>query len=187
MVEVVLLGELLLGRFEPAVDRLRGVGAAAAEALTEDRLVGRGDEDLDRVGPRGADLGGSLHLDLEDHRAALFEAAVELRVQRPVVVAGVGGELEEVFRRDPFLELLLGEEVIIAFVLLPLARLDTVNRIEISSNTALTSIAGLTATSINGDVLVRGNRALTSLGTMSSLTQITGNLTIDDNDAPDSP
>src|ERR1700749_1639351 len=78
VVEVALLGELAFRRLEPAVDRLGGVGAAAAEALAEDRLVGRGDEDLDRVGAGRADLGRSLGLDLEDDGAALFAAAVEL-------------------------------------------------------------------------------------------------------------
>ena len=65
----------------------------------------------------------SLDLDLEDDRAALVEAAVELRVQGPVVVAAVAGELEEVVGVAPLLELLLGEEVVVAAVLLSLARL----------------------------------------------------------------
>jgi hypothetical protein len=122
-VEVVLGAQLLLGDLEAFVDRLGGVGAAAAESLAEDGRVGRGDEDLDRVEFGGANLGGSLNLDLEDYRAAVIETALELRVQRAVVVAAVARELEEVVSVTPLFELLLGEEVVIAAVLLSLARL----------------------------------------------------------------
>jgi len=64
-----------------------------------------------------------------------------------------------------------------------LGKLQSVHRVELTNNTALTSFAGFAATGITGDVIVRGNRALTTLGTMGSLDRLEGNLTIDDNDA----
>ncbi len=66
---------------------------------------------------------------------------------------------------------------------LDLANVATIGRVEISDNVALTSISGLGATSIKGDLVLRGNRALTALGTMSSLSRIEGSLTIDGNTA----
>ncbi len=66
---------------------------------------------------------------------------------------------------------------------LDLNRLTTISNLELSNNLALTTISGLPATSINGDMTLRGNRALSTIGTMSALYRITGSLTIDDNDA----
>jgi hypothetical protein len=51
------------------------------------------------------------------------EPALDLRAQRPVAIAAVGGELEEVVLLDPALELLRAEEVVVDPVRLPLARL----------------------------------------------------------------
>ena len=82
-VEVVFRSELLLGDLEAFVDRLGGVGAASTESLAEDSWVGRGDEDLDRVAFRLADLLGSLDLDLEDDRTSLLETALELEFRVP--------------------------------------------------------------------------------------------------------
>ena len=65
---------------------------------------------------------GALDLDLEHDRAACLEAALDLPAQRAVAVAAVGGELEEVLLLDPLLELLRGEEVVVAAVYLSLAR-----------------------------------------------------------------
>jgi hypothetical protein len=70
-----------------------------------------------------------------------------------------------------------------ALTSLDASRVELVGRVEIINDTALTSFQGLTASTISGDVILRGNRALTSLGTMSSLSQIGGSVTIDDNDA----
>ena len=61
--------------------------------------------------------------------------------------------------------------------------LATLGRLEVANNPALTQISGLVATSINGDVTLRTNPALATIGTMSSLTQIGGSLIVDDNDA----
>ncbi len=62
-------------------------------------------------------------------------------------------------------------------------KLAVVNRVEVTSNPKLATFGGFDATSIGGDVIFRANAALTTLGTMSSLSSIAGNLTIDDNDA----
>ena len=70
-----------------------------------------------------------------------------------------------------------------ALTSLDVSRIELVGRVEVINNAGLTTFMGLTASQINGDVLIRGNRALTSLGTMSALTRIGGSLTIDDNDA----
>lgn len=64
-----------------------------------------------------------------------------------------------------------------------LANLATVGRLEVTSNPKLGQLGGLAATSITGDVILRANPVLTTIGTMSSLTRIGGALTIDDNDA----
>src|SRR5262249_10972446 len=53
----------------------------------------------------------------------------------------------------------------------------------VSNNVALTTISGLPATSINGDFTLRGNKLLTTIGTMAVLYRITGSLVIDDNDS----
>jgi hypothetical protein len=66
---------------------------------------------------------------------------------------------------------------------LDLGSLQQVGRLEISNNAQLTSIVGTAAAAIRGDLVVRGNRALTQLGSWSGLTRIEGVLTIDDNDA----
>ena len=113
----------LLGHLQALVDRLGGVGAAARQALAQDRRVGRGDEDLDRVRLRRPHLLGALDLDLEHDRVPGLEPALDLRAQGPVVVAAVGGELEEVVLVDRAVELLGREEVVVAPVLLALARL----------------------------------------------------------------
>jgi hypothetical protein len=62
-------------------------------------------------------------------------------------------------------------------------KLATVNKVEVGNNLVLRTISGLPATDIHGDFILRGNRALTTIGTMSALYRITGSLTIDDNDA----
>jgi len=63
------------------------------------------------------------------------------------------------------------------------AQLTKVGRVEIGSNPALTTVRGFSATTIGGDFILRANPLLSQLGTMSSLTTISGALTIDDNDA----
>ncbi len=61
--------------------------------------------------------------------------------------------------------------------------LSTLGRLEVASNPSLTQISGLAATSIAGDVTLRSNPVLAQIGTMSSLTSISGALIVDDNDA----
>ena len=61
--------------------------------------------------------------------------------------------------------------------------LSQVGRVEVTGNTALTTLRGFSATSIGGDFILRGNTQLASLGTMSSLSQINGSLVIDSNPA----
>jgi hypothetical protein len=66
---------------------------------------------------------------------------------------------------------------------LDLGSLQQVNRLEISNNAQLTTIIGAAASTVRGDLVLRGNRALAQLGTWSSLSRVEGTLTIDDNDA----
>jgi hypothetical protein len=66
---------------------------------------------------------------------------------------------------------------------LDLGSLQQVGRVEISNNVQLASITGAAAASIKGDLVLRGNRALTSVGAWSTVTRVEGSLTIDDNDA----
>lgn len=64
-----------------------------------------------------------------------------------------------------------------------LTALTQVGRVEIGMNPALTEVHGFGATSIAGDVILRGNPVLSQIGAMSSLSTIGGALTVDDNDA----
>lgn len=66
---------------------------------------------------------------------------------------------------------------------LDLGSLQQVGRLEISNNAQLASIVGAAAPTIGGDLVVRGNRALASLGAWSAVGRVQGSLTIDDNDA----
>lgn len=65
---------------------------------------------------------------------------------------------------------------------LDLGSLQQVGRLEISNNAQLASIVGAAAPAIGGDLVLRGNRALTGLGTWTGLNRVEGSLTIDDND-----
>ncbi|HEX2687482.1 MAG TPA: hypothetical protein VHN14_12735 [Kofleriaceae bacterium] len=67
--------------------------------------------------------------------------------------------------------------------LVDLEKLATTGHVELADNPQLTSLTGLVATTIDGDLAIRGNTRLTTLGTMSSLYRVTGNLTIDGNAA----
>ena len=64
-----------------------------------------------------------------------------------------------------------------------LGSLQTVARLEISGNPKLTTFAGLAASTIKGDFVLRGNPALACLGVVSSVTRVEGALTIDGNTA----
>lgn len=70
-----------------------------------------------------------------------------------------------------------------ALATIDLGKLEVIHRIELLDNAALTSFGAFPARSILGDFTIRGNKLLTTLGTMSSLENIQGNLTIDNNAA----
>ena len=63
------------------------------------------------------------------------------------------------------------------------ANLETVKRFEISDNGALMQFSGFRAQQIGGDLMVRNNKSLGSLGSMFSLDSILGQVTIDNNAA----
>ena len=96
--ELRLGGELLARRPEAALDLLGVVGAAPDQARAQRLERRRRDEDLHRLGHRLAHLARALDLDLEHDRDARRHAALELRAQRPVAVAGVVGVLDELAR-----------------------------------------------------------------------------------------
>jgi hypothetical protein len=64
-----------------------------------------------------------------------------------------------------------------------LGKLATTGHVEIADNAKLTALTGFAATTIGGDLAIRNNPVLTTLGTMSSLYRVTGNVTIDSNAA----
>lgn len=66
---------------------------------------------------------------------------------------------------------------------LDVSKLATTGHVDVADNALLATLTGFAATTINGDFAVRNNPALTTLGTMSSLYRVTGNLTIDGNAA----
>ena len=120
--ELRLRRELLFGDLQAALDLLLVVGAAADQARAQRLERGRRDEHLHRLGHRLAHLACALDLDLQHHRHALADAAVELGAQRAVAAAGVVGVLDEVARGDPAVELLGAEEVVVDAVVLARAR-----------------------------------------------------------------
>ncbi|MEO8699070.1 MAG: hypothetical protein ABI867_03470 [Kofleriaceae bacterium] len=69
-----------------------------------------------------------------------------------------------------------------ALTTIDLTAVANLKRVEISTNASLTTLSGLAAAQIDGDLIIRGNAKLASLGAMSSLGTITGSLMIDDND-----
>ena len=97
--ELVLGGQLLARGAQARRDLLGVLGAAADEPGAQRVLRRRGDEDLDRLGHRVADLAGALDLDLEHDRVPAGDRAVELGAQRAVAAAAVLGVLDEVARR----------------------------------------------------------------------------------------
>ena len=64
-----------------------------------------------------------------------------------------------------------------------LGSLGTVNRLEISGNTKLTTFDGLAASIVKGDFVLRGNTALANLSAMSSVQRVDGAMTIEGNNA----
>lgn len=64
-----------------------------------------------------------------------------------------------------------------------LSNLGSVGSVELADNPQLGSLTGLGARTIAGDLAIRNNAALTSLGTMPALYRVTGNVTIDHNAA----
>jgi len=70
-----------------------------------------------------------------------------------------------------------------ALTTLDVANLEAVRRFEVSDNTALTSFTGVRARQINGDLVIRNNPKLATVGSMFSLDAIAGHLTIDNNAA----
>lgn len=68
-----------------------------------------------------------------------------------------------------------------ALATIDVGKLDTLHRLEVLDNAALTTIESFPARTIAGDVTIRGNAKLTTVGTMSSLDGISGSLTIDNN------
>ena len=70
-----------------------------------------------------------------------------------------------------------------ALTSIDLSGATTIHKIEVQNNANLTTFAGLAATELAGDLVIRTNPKLSSLGTMGSLSRIGGSLTIDDNDA----
>ena len=70
-----------------------------------------------------------------------------------------------------------------ALATIDLGKLATTGHVEIADNAKLTALTGFAATTIGGDLAIRNNPALTTLGTMSSLYRVTGNVTIDSNAA----
>lgn len=64
-----------------------------------------------------------------------------------------------------------------------LGAITKLGRVEIASNPKLTALDGPSAATLEGDLVVRGNPALTTLGSFGALTTVEGAITIDDNDA----
>jgi hypothetical protein len=64
-----------------------------------------------------------------------------------------------------------------------LAKLAATGHVELADNPLLTQLTGFAATTINGDLAIRNNAALTTLGPMTALYRVTGSVTIDHNTA----
>ena len=68
-------------------------------------------------------------------------------------------------------------------VSIDLGQLASVGKLIVQTNAKLTTLGGVTATSIPGDVTISGNRALTQLSGMTALATVGGAVALDDNDA----
>jgi len=64
-----------------------------------------------------------------------------------------------------------------------LSKLAATGSVEVADNPQLGSLTGLAVANLNGDLAIHHNNALTTIGAMSSLYRVTGNLTIDSNPA----
>lgn len=63
------------------------------------------------------------------------------------------------------------------------SNLGTTKHVEIAENAQLSLLTGFAADTVDGDLAIRDNPVLTSLGSMPALYRVTGNLTIDNNAA----
>ena len=104
--ELRLGRELLRGDAQPALDLLWIVGSPPDQPCAQRVERGRRDEHLDRLGHRGANLAGTLDLDLQHDGHAGVDARVGLVAQRPVAAPRVGGVFDEVAPPDSPVELL---------------------------------------------------------------------------------
>ena len=140
MVELAGLLELLPGELDPLVDLAGALRRALAQAPLELVDAG-GDEDRHRARHLVLDAERSLGLELEQRNVAVRRDPVELRAERAVAVAGdVLDVLEELAARDACEEVVVGEEPVLAAVLLPGRRSRVVAE-------TVASIAGTRATS----------------------------------------
>ena len=95
---------------------------ATHQPRPEGLAAGRGDEHLKRLGHRLADLPRALDLDLEHHRLAAAQPALELGAQGAVAAPGVRRVLDELAVGDAAIELVGTEKVIVDAVGLPRPR-----------------------------------------------------------------
>src|SRR4051794_20307732 len=95
MLELLLRGQLQLSGPEALGYGFRRIGASALEAFAQFGGLGGSDEEQDGLRHRRAHLARTLYLDLEHHRLAVGEMAVELGAKRSVAVAAIGRVLNE--------------------------------------------------------------------------------------------
>jgi hypothetical protein len=107
--------ELAPGLLEAAPDGRLFLAPASAEPCQQ-RLLGRGqDEHEERLGHRLPHLHAALNVDLQDYEPTLGELPLDRPPRRAVPVPAEDlGPLEEVTGRPPRVELLVGEEVVVA-------------------------------------------------------------------------
>src|ERR1039457_590546 len=119
---LAIILNLLAGCVQPPVHFLfvlHPLGAAAiAQAGTEHLGVGRHDKDADGLRHGGADLRGSLDVDVQEQIVAVHAGLFERLASGPVVAAEDLGVLQKHARGDHALELLAGGEVVLAAVFL---------------------------------------------------------------------
>lgn len=70
-----------------------------------------------------------------------------------------------------------------ALTAIDLGKLAATGHVEISDNAQLAQLTGFAATTVSGDLAIRGNPRLTTIGAMTALYRVTGSVTIDGNAA----
>jgi hypothetical protein len=135
--------------------------------------------------PEGIEIQNNSVLVTIDKVGDLTETTGDATENRGSIVLDGNAKLGKV--AFPNLTAISGDSITVtnnaSMSLIDFSKVETVKHVTVTNNIALTSFGGLNTTQMNGNLTIKGNPVLVSLGTMSVLEQILGVLTIDGNNA----